>query len=343
MTGRSAIRLIDVALEAGTCRSTASKVLLGGGGKNTRVSDVTAERLRKAAERLGFRPNQIARQLKGIPSKMLGVLVGPETNYVNNRRLQAIEDQAYKRGYKLVVGYVRADISRFEEYLAEYESRGIEGVISLCHFSEAQMLGALSMIERIKKRVFLDELSVPNASCVIVDRGSGIREAVEHLYASGRRRIGLVLSDLKYITMVQRRKGYMEGMKCIGLEVDPRLVYVAGECHGILGHEMIDAQINELVVGAKADAMIMPDDKWAAHIMKGLKRGGFRVPEDVAIVGFDNNIDIVTAVDPELTSIDQQIDFVATRVVDMVIDQSSDQRSFHTEVIPSKLVIRASG
>ena len=339
---KKAVRLIDVANATGTCRSTVSKVLLGSGGKNARVSAKTAARIQEAAKELKFRPNQIARQLKGIPSKMLGVLVGVETSYIKNTRLQAIEEQAYQRGYSLMVGYIHAAGDRFEEYAGEFESRGIDGLICMCHLTDEQVRDTIETNGRIERKVFLDASNVSSASCVTVDRGSGIREAVEHLHSQGRRRIGHAVGDLKVVTTSQRRKGYVDGMRIVGLEPVDEYVYVASECHGAPEVSVIEDMIDELVVASNVDSIITPDDRWAAHLVKGLKRRGFRVPDDVAVIGFDNDIDIVTASDPELTSIDQQAELVAKCVVDMAIDGHVGLKLPQTMVIPSRLVIRAS-
>jgi len=291
---------------AGVSRIVAGHVLLGSGGKTTRVGRATADRVRVAAQELGYRPNQAARQLKGARSQTIGVMIGSRTNQVLYDRLQAIEREAFERGYRLMVGYVH-QLDQYDDYLNDFQVRGIDGLILLHDVGEELPASVRDHLACLKHVVYQDFGPTPTAACVRVDRADGIRQAVRHLLSRGRRRIGLALTNATRPQMIDRQRGFAEELAAQGLPVDHLRAGGVGEGEA------------EFILPQRLDAVIVGNDVWAVHLLKALQRRQIRVPDDLAIVGFDN-LDLGLAVTPELTTVDQENAVVAYHLVTLVVN-----------------------
>jgi DNA-binding LacI/PurR family transcriptional regulator len=171
---------------------------------------------------------------------------------------------------------------------------------------------------------------------VDVDNYNGARAAVAHLYKMGRRRIGTIAGPSDVIVGVDRLRGYCDGLKEHGLEYDPELVTV-GNFSDAGGY----AAMQELML-KKPDAVFATSDIMAVAAIRALQEAGYRVPEDVAIIGFDD-ITLASRTIPPLTTIRQPIDLVGAGVVNMLVDMiEHPSTATRNVVLPTELVIRSS-
>lgn len=333
-------RLIDVAREAGVDRTVVGRVLLGS-GRNIRVSDQTAARVRAAAQRMNYRPNLSARQLKGVSSRLVGVLVTAGMNQASQGRLMATEREAHARGYRFTIGQVHPGGSDLAAYLDDFEARAIEAILYL-DTSHAGIDPRLAAMPRVIYSVKPPSPPVRRPWFVELDRAAASRMAVEHLRQRGRRRVGLVMNRLTSHTAAERHRGYCEAAAAQG--GDPRqTVWVARpDDQDPLAH--LDGALDYLLDQRGCDGLVAGDDRWAVALVKAIRRRGLRVPQDVAVVGF-NNHDIATAVEPELTTIDQQHDLFARAMIDLMERCIRGDKVPPAErgiMIPPRLVVRDS-
>ncbi len=145
--------------------------------------------------------------------------------------------------------------------------------------------------------------------------------------------------------MAVRRDAYLEAIGTNGQPADPSLIWTAQTEMVTPTTEVTADAIDNLVDKQHVDAIVAPNDVWAARLIQGLKARGHRVPEDVAVTGYDN-LDLATAIDPPLTTIDQQHDRYAAAALDMLIAIASGVPQLppeaRTVVVPPKLVVRGS-
>ncbi len=343
--GTRGVTLADVALQAGVSRTTAAKVLLGTGGDHVRVGNAARKRVEDAAASLSYRPNRAAQQLRGVSTQMLGVLMDTVNAPVMNDRLAAIEREAGKRGYRLLVGQLHGDLDALRGYLADFGSRGVDAILCLFDVTRGR-------VERLKpimgKRTDIVLHGKPlneGGYCVRVDTARAVDALVDHLMKNCRRRIGLQLEGVLDELMTIRRESYLAAMKSNGQPIDPSLTWTAREETVTPTTETIDEAINHLVQEEKADAIVASNDVWAVRLIQGLKARGYRVPDDVAVTGYDN-LDLATIIDPPLTTIDQQHDRYAIAALDLLTAIASeapapppDQR---TVIVAPTLIVRES-
>lgn len=337
---RKPVRLVDVAASAGVSRAAASKVLLGTGGPNTRVAEDTRKRIQRVAEQLGFRPNQIAQQLKGKRTQILGVIVGYGKASNLLYRLIDIEEFAYDRGYRVILGSANGDARRAAAHLNDFMGKGVDGVIAL-HVPQTFGDELFEQLRQCRHVVHQSMFSVSGGCCVMLDRAAGVADAVRHLADTGRRRIALALPGAKGDpSTLAKIQGYEAGLLACSLPHDPNL------CSTDQAFEAFDESgiVDELVARHHADAIIASNDKMAIRLIRTLKRQGFRVPQDVAIVGFDN-AEVAALYDPSITSVDQCNDIVARATVDLLAQSIADDvplRPEQSRVVKPKLVVRES-
>ncbi len=336
--------LSDVAARAGVSRTAAAKVMLGTGGDRVRVSDQTRRRVESAASDLKYRPNRAAQQLRGARSGLLGVLLDTVNKPVMYERLSALEDEAAARGYRLLIAQTRHDPPSIADYLREMDGYGVEGLI--CLFDVARGLRQqIAPLFRDRTHVIAHGFPLhAEGFCVRVDTAHAIRAAVGHLADTGRRRIGMELWNLDDELMGLRAEGYRCEHRGRGLAVDERLVWSAQSVSARPSDEAINRAVAHLVGTMGADAIIASNDIWAVRFIQRLKARGVRVPEDVAVVGYDN-LDIGTVVEPNLTTVDQCHDQYAREMMEMVaalVAGTADDQGTRVRVVLPRLIIRDS-
>jgi len=312
-TRRKITRLADVAHDVGVSRQTAAKVLHGTGGCNTRVSPETAKRIREAAERLNHRPNPIARQLSGQRSRTLGLIRHHGWSPLISQRAFELETAAYERDFRLYIGHAHGDANRVDHYVEEFLARGVEGAICLLfkpeHIADAQrLIGDRCPTVFDGEGSCLPSKSHPRVGQVIIDVYGAAVEAVEHLSALGRRRIALALGpDVNHPSRSERLRGYREAIARKGIAQKEEIVWTNGDFTDL---------VDRFIPDNRVDAVICLSDTWAVPLAKQLALTGHRIPEDVAVVGFDNR-DVSELTD--VTSFDLNSLDVARKTVDLLI------------------------
>lgn len=338
-------RLVDIAKAAGVSRVTVGQVLNQSGGESVRVGEKTRERVLDIARRMNYRPNRVAQQLRGIRSRMLGVILDTINIPVMYNRLAQLEREATRRGYRLTIGQVHHDPAGIAEYLDDFEGRGVEGIIFLFDLMRGYSEELEPIFQGHENIVFHNRPIDENATCVRVDTADAIRQCVAHLAETGRRRIGMALWNMADELMLRRREGYEAEHAVRGMTVEPGLIWSAESESEAPTPQAIDAAIDTLVVQQRADAVIASNDNWAVRLIQQLKQRRFRVPDDVAVIGYDN-LDIATVIEPSLTTIDQQHEAYARAAIDLLIRLIEREDNLPLEqrevTIKPRLVVRES-
>ncbi|MEX2670807.1 MAG: LacI family DNA-binding transcriptional regulator [Phycisphaeraceae bacterium] len=338
-------RLVDIAKAAGVSRVTVGQVLNRSGGASVRVGESTRQRVLEIARTMNYRPNRVAQQLRGVRSHMLGVILDTINIPVMYARLAHLEREATLRGYRLTIGQVHHDPAGIADYLDDFEGRGIEGVMFLFDLMKGYTEELKPVFEGRHNILFHSRPVDEESSCVRVDTSDAIRQCVGHLVDTGRKRIGVALWNLADQLMLRRREGYEAELNDRGMPVDPNLIWSAESPSEAPSEESINAAIDALVVDQQADAIIASNDYWAVRLIQQLKRRGLRVPEDVAVIGYDN-LDIATVIEPSLTTVDQQHEAYAKAAVNLLIRLIERDDTLPTNernvVIKPKLIVRES-
>src|SRR6266566_4273759 len=305
---RSTTSLGEVARAAGVSRATASKVL----GGHPQVSESARQAVERAAAELGYLPDRAARSLAAGRSESVGVLVPEPSSQLFGdpmlaRLLGAIGEELSANGLQMVLFAPQSatDIERLEQYLAG----GHVDAVLLLALHESESLPARLQARGIPMVFGGRPSGTFEASYVDVDNQAGGRAATEHLVAQGRRRIAHIAGPQSGSVARQRFQGFREALWNAGLRSD--LVE-----HGELAMARLLATLEDI------DAVFAASDAMAAGAMWALQVLGRRVPDDVAVIGFDDS-PIATATQPPLSSVRQPVELMGREMAKLALSMSA--------------------
>lgn len=339
----------DIAVLAGVSKVTVAKALHQTGGKNAGVSKATAETIRKIARKLNYQPNIIARQLQGFKSCIIGVLVDSTGPAVMFDLLSKLEVQADTMGYRMMIGQTHGKIEQVESYASDFASRGVDGAFCMawdsCNAERSQYVR--KVFSQLQKIVFLGMPLVEEEvhHYVGTDIGAGIELLVRHMHARGRKKILLQVTNSPSAGNQRRIIGYNAAVQKLGLNYGPEMIHQI-HFQPILEnyHHDLDRFVERMVTHDKPDAILATNDWFAMQMINRLIRMGVRVPEDIAVSGFDNAW-LADTYRPALTTIDQNNQATAVAAVDMMVSliegKVIPQEERHVKIDPI-LVVRES-
>jgi LacI family transcriptional regulator len=333
---RTSVTIRDVARLAKVHPGTVSRAL----NSETRalVNQETAQRVIRAAEQLGYRPNPIARGLKTNRSYTIGVLIPDITNPLFPPILRGIEDRLDDAGYTSLIVNTDNDAERERSHLEAMRARQVDGFISATARLDRQLLAeiAASGTPLVLVNRSLEDGSVP---AVTVNDRQGIRLAVEHVAALGHQRIAHVAGPQNTSTGHRRYLGFLEAMRSAGLEVP--------EQHVRFGRWFTEEEgvraCAELFDEAKdITALVAANDRLAIGCYDALELRDLRCPEDVSIVGF-NDMPFVDRLRPPLSSVRVPQREIGTVAADLLLQRLGDGSQTAREILlEPTLIIRGS-
>jgi LacI family transcriptional regulator len=328
---QAAVRITDVAAEAGVSVGTVSKALNG----RADVSATTRDRVRDIAARLGFQPNQLARSLPTGRSFAVGLMTTDSYGRFSLPLMLGAEDELGNGEIAVIFCDTRDDPEREARQLRALLARQVDGIIVNGRRTEPRpaLVGAGGV-----PVVYAFAASADPADCsVIPDDAGGAVLAAEHLVGLGRRRIAHVTGPRRHRAAATRAEAVVRHLNDRGMSVRGRARF--GAWSEAWGREAI---ADLLSAASDLDAVFCGSDQIARGVLDGLREHGRRVPEDVAVVGFDNWAAMALGARPPLTTVDTNIDRigrVAAAHLLTVIDGGEPPRM---TVVPASLVLRES-
>ncbi|MEE2952926.1 MAG: LacI family DNA-binding transcriptional regulator [Pseudomonadota bacterium] len=295
------VTIREVAHHAGVSVSTASKALNGNG----RMTEDTRERILKAASELQFRPNAMARGLLKQRSFTVGLLTNDTYGRFTLPVASGISEALVDEGVSVFLCPVLDnDPRRAQVNVEAMQDKCVDALIVSGRRADARLPIDLASLTMPIIHVYSE--CGPNEIGFFVDEVQGARLAVEHLYASGRTRVAHVTGPDSFDVVAKRIAGWREASRAH--DRDPFLQPLTGawtEAWGFAAAERLFA--NGVPSAGRPDAVFCGNDQIARGLADALALRGINVPEDVAIVGFDNWEIFADAVRPPLTTIDMNL------------------------------------
>jgi LacI family transcriptional regulator len=342
------VTIRDVAKESGFSSTTVS-IVLNDAPLARYIPEVTKKRIERAAEKLGYRPNQFARSLRSRRSHAVGVMVFDMTDPYCTLVLRGIENALYQASYLPILTDVHNERSRFERYLEMLLDRRIEGLIVLANwlFLDINLLADLEK-SSIPTALIDCELKGDAMSSVIVDNELGGYSALEHLHSLGHRKIAFIRGPKTLADSSPRWRGIRKFAKSCGLELDERLIVDLPESRDPFSSFEAGQKLTESLLeqNRQFTAILAFDDMTAFGAIRALGRKGLRVPEHCSVIGFD---DVAPAAlcTPALTTIRQPMEKMGADAAEIVLDgikcvlEKQELAAQHRKVAP-ELVVRDS-
>ena len=325
----------DVAERAGVSVGTVSHAL----NHPERVADSTLERVRAAIAELGFVRSETARRLRHGGSSLVGVLVHDISNPFFTEAARGIEDRLREDNRVPMLGSTDSDPDRERELMSLLAGLDVRGVIVTPSTSTLDNLAVLA--GRGIRIVLMDHPPISEElPTVSGDDVAGARAAVAHLVEFGHRRIGFVNGPLSVRQSIDRRDGVLAALSEAGL--DPaevlREVEAASGGQGYTADAGAVGAAELLRAAPPPSALFCANDQLAIGAMREIRRRGLAIPDDVAIVGYDD-VDIASELITPLTSVHVPMRDIGRAAADLLLADGSQVR--HVSFAP-ELVVRAS-
>lgn len=329
------VRLADVAEVAGVSMKTVSNVV----HDYPHVTPEMRRKVQQAIDELGYRPNLTARRLATGRTGMIALAI-PEIDHPYFSALsRCIAEEASVMGYRVLVEQTLSNPAAERAVLNDREAGVVDGVI----FHPVSMDSMeVARLKRDVPVVLLGESTMPvTADHVMIDNVLAAQEGVGHLVAQGRRRIaflGVVEGDLTGSTN-QRLLGYQQGLVDAKIPLDPDLVLTVSD---FAPEESARAVRDALAAGLAFDGLVCRDDRFATGALSALRTAGVRVPEDVAVVGWDDT-ELGRWAAPTLTSIAPDKRELAVTALGLLRDRMDGYQGIgRHRIVPHSLIVRES-
>jgi DNA-binding LacI/PurR family transcriptional regulator len=325
----------DIAIATGVSRSTVSRIL-NDASVIVPISPETRERVLAAARAMEYRPNPLARALRGAPTMLLGAIVRDITDPFFSGAIEAISRAARTRGYNIVLGHAHARATEAIELATVLEARQCDGILLLGDMGDQPRLLADLADARVPVVAMWQGAGFDGVSGVQVDNDRGVRLAIDHLVGLGHRRIafvgGRMLGDIR-----ERQATYAETIADILGDVPAGYVQ-----HVTNVPEGGEAALRALMrLTPQPTAIVASTDVLAVGVLRGALLQGIRVPERLSVVGFDD-IAMARVAVPALTTVRMPIEDMADEAIRLAVGRPSDDGRPAIRVFPPDLVIRES-
>ncbi|MGI4874100.1 MAG: LacI family DNA-binding transcriptional regulator [Janthinobacterium lividum] len=334
--------ITDLAKELGLSASTISRAL----ADHHDVSEATKARVRQLAKELNYHPNPLAAGLRRGRSNTLGVLVPHLTGHFFPQVIDGIATEARRLGFDVMICQSNEDVQLEMQSIELMMTAQVAGIL----VSLANTTQDFSHFEDVRQQnvplVFFDRqvegFKGKNISSVTLNDYLGAYQVVEHLLAQGCRRIAHLTGPLHLSILKNRHQGYHDALAAHGITPDPDLTVFCEQTQA--GGATAMRELLRRPAAQRPDALFSSNDLVAVGALQVAKKRGLRIPHDLAVAGFSNEV-FTTLTEPTLTTVDQrchQMGETAVQLLQKMLPGSKGKNPPRSIVLKPKLIVRES-
>lgn len=305
------------------------------------ISKKTKKKIFDMAKELGYRSNHFARSLRQSHTHTIGVLVHELNSNFITSVLYGIEKVATEAGYDLIIAHSSENVTKEEANARNLFHKRVDGLIASLSFDTTDLSHFQPFVDKGIPLIFFDRVEQNGQSpVVIIDNAKCGYIATSHLIEQGCKRIVHVTSSLQRNVYSERFKGYKDALFDSGIEFDESLLLI----NDLSEKAGIESAMQILKMDPLPDGLFITNDFVAAVCMRTLKEHGVSIPDDIAVVGFNNDA-ISKLIDPALTTINypgRDIGETAARNLVNHLKGISNIHQTNTIIIRSELIVRKS-
>ncbi|WP_123041630.1 LacI family DNA-binding transcriptional regulator [Cohnella candidum] len=327
-------KIVDVARRAGVSPATVSRVL----NDSNLVTEKTKRKVLQVIEEMDYHPHAAAKQLRSQRTMTIGVIVPDINNSYFAEIIKGVENMAHARKYKVIICDSDNKPEKEKEYLGLLPNRAVDAMILVAPYAADELI-----FDYIDKGHFIGIIGRPvNHDKIPTVKTNNVKfsdQAVTHLIELGHRSIAYIAGYADSLDSYERMEGYMKAMKEHHIPFAPGLMD-NGDFHEQGGYA---AMIRLIERGVPFTAVYVANDEMALGVYKACRERNIRIPEDLAVVGVDNNR-ITKYLSPPLSTVEQPKYAMGALMAEKLIDIMNDNEFQGTRefVIDSKLIIRES-
>lgn len=301
------------------------------------VSDALRQRVEEAARALNYRPSRAARTLRVGTSQAVGVVIPDLENPFFTAVVRGIEVVLRAAGYTLLLANSDEDAAREREVMQTLRADGVAGIIfvpiNAARDAYHEVLAPPLQVVAVDRSPthFRPDL-------VTVDNVAGTRAGIEHLFALGHKEVALLGGPLRHSTAKERERGYHEALRAAGRAIRPELIYY-GDFKEEGGYDGTKAL---MALPKRPTAIFVANNLMTLGAFRAIHEAGIGMPEEVAIVGFDD-MPWATSLNPPLTAVSQPSHEIGSSAADLLLDRiARPERALRHVILDTSLVIRKS-
>ncbi|MDR0584958.1 MAG: LacI family transcriptional regulator [Treponema sp.] len=329
------VSLKDVARKAGVSASTVSRVM----NDSPLISFETKARVREAILELNYQPNLSARNLRCADTKIIMCMLVSLSNFFMTEFSDCflgMRDKAAKYGYKVILCPVELDRDIEREYLGLVRNSLVDGVIfvnSMLDSDELREIGKTYPCVQCSE--YNEETGIPSTS---INNAQAAMDVVGHLIEIGHRRIGMISSVYRISSISQREEGYKQALREAGIPFDPDMIK-----YGINEYDSgIEITNRFLGMDNRPTAIFCISDAIARGCAEAAAGSGLRMPEDMAVAGFDNSI-MSRLYWPKITTVSQPVYELGGNAVEQLISIIKGDKDVQDKIVVGhQLIVRES-
>ena len=331
------VTLKEVAAELGVSTMTVSRAI----NNRPNVDEQTKKKIMEVVTRMGYTPNLVAKSLISSKTYTIGVVIPEISHSFFPEVVKGIEEVANSHNYQIFLTNTSDSFEKEKAVIEALRAKRVDGILISTSLTNNDYSFYKRLVESGLPMVFFDRcISDVGISCIGVNDKSASRQITEHLIHKGYKRIGYLSGPKQLSIGKDRFEGFMEAMLLHNLPVDENLIIENGFNEKGGYHAM--NKLLELPVSQRPRAVVAVNDPVAFGAMDAIREAGLRIPEDIAIVGFTNDIR-ASLVNPPLTTVHQPAFEVGKKAASKIIKtiEYEDEPVENVELI-TKLVIRQS-
>jgi LacI family transcriptional regulator len=336
MDGKKEVTIYDIAEKLDLSPATISRGLKD----HPAIKKETRKRIKDTAQLMGYQNNMFASNLRTKKTNTIGIIIPRINSYFMSTVISGIEHVVNAQGYSLIISQSQETFEKeIKNATTMYNSR-VDGLLVSLTYTTENIQHFEALLRKNIPVIFFDRVfDDPTCTNVVIDNTKAGYDATLHLLEQGRRRIVHLCGNLNRNTYADRLKGYRLALQEKGIAYDETLIIVnpLNEQGGIEAAQKI------LQFDTRPDGIFAANDSSAVACMQELKAAGIRIPEDIAIVGF-NNDPIARVIEPNLTTINypgyEMGQIAATTLINTI--HNSRTSPINTLVLKHELLIRES-
>jgi LacI family transcriptional regulator len=305
----------------------------------TRISPKKRQMIKALAEEMGYRPNIVAQSLSGGKSRLLGVILDSQAPDACFKILRSIEEVANSNGYRLMISEQHDSVNNVMDAYLLFKQYNAEGVILLSHDYYSQKRKLAGFFKDKTDIVLLGKNISAPIPYLDTEFTDAVRDGFCHFIKKGRRKIGFLMPELPHQTVVSRIKTYKDIADELGIQLHMYQFQYSNDPDAIKAK--MEKAVVDFIEGEKIDAAMCLNDFYALHLISASAARGIKVPEDLAVIGWDNS-DFCNGAIPALASIDNNLVEQGREIVIMLLQRINGKLDSEFVKVKSKLKLRES-
>lgn len=332
------VTIADVAKKANVSKSTVSRIMNGNYDQNT---EETVSRVLKVIQELDYRPNALARSLKLTKTNIIGIILSNLKNPFWTNVLEGVEDTCQSMGYNLMIFNSNDNEELEAEHFKSLEIRQLDGMLVNPTLKNMDLYKRL-VDNRFPFVVINRKLYDLDVNTITVNNTEGARLAINHLIAAKRKKIAIFLYPPEGVSpRIERLEGYKQALRENEIQLNPNYIKVIQEKKGV-----VETAVQSLLTSHDPpDAIFSTNSLMTLEILEGIKNMNNLIPEDIALIGYDETI-WSKHLNPSLTTVMQPAykmgEMAAKRLIRLIESENNETIEPEITSLEPVLIIRDS-